>query len=61
MRDKHKIAEEPCDGKASSTVLESSGSRKGVADFNNLGVALRDRSGIKTRKDSGFLTHSILS
>ncbi len=34
MRDKHQIAEEPCDGKLSSTVLESSGSCEGVADFN---------------------------
>jgi RNA-directed DNA polymerase len=34
MRDKHQIIEEPCEGKLSCTVLESSGSRKGVADFN---------------------------
>ena len=34
MCDKHCITEEPCDGKLSSTVLESSGSREGVTDFN---------------------------
>jgi len=34
MRDKHQNIEEPCEKKFSRTVLESSGSRKGVADFN---------------------------
>ncbi|BAZ12347.1 RNA-directed DNA polymerase [Calothrix sp. NIES-4071] len=33
MCDKHQITEEPCESKGSSTVLESSGSREGVADF----------------------------
>ena len=31
-----KSTEEPCEAKVSSTVLESSGSREGVADFNPL-------------------------
>jgi hypothetical protein len=34
MCDKHRITEEPYDAKVSSTVLESGGSREGVADFN---------------------------
>jgi hypothetical protein len=34
MCDKQQITEEPCEGKLSSTVLESSGSREGVTDFN---------------------------
>lgn len=33
MRDKHQVIEEPCEFKGSSTVLKSSGSREGVADF----------------------------
>ena len=33
MSDKHQVTEEPCELKGSSTVLESSGSREGVADF----------------------------
>ncbi|BAZ18977.1 reverse transcriptase homolog (plasmid) [Calothrix sp. NIES-4071] len=33
MCDKHQIIEEPCESKGSSTVLKSSGSREGVADF----------------------------
>jgi hypothetical protein len=36
MCDKHHITEEPCNGKLLSTVLESSGSRERVADFNHL-------------------------
>jgi len=43
MCDKHRITEEPCDEKLSSTVLESGGSREGVADFNKecLHIGLR--------------------
>ena len=33
MHDKYQVIEEPCESKGSSTVLESSGSREGVADF----------------------------
>ncbi len=33
MPDKYQVIEEPCESKGSSTVLESSGSREGVADF----------------------------
>ncbi|WP_445299918.1 hypothetical protein [Microcoleus sp. AT3-D2] len=36
MSDNHRVIEEPCDGKLSSTVLESGDSREGVADFNFL-------------------------
>jgi len=35
MHDKHQIIEEPCEAKASCTVLETSGSREGLAEFNN--------------------------
>ena len=35
MCDKHRVTEEPCEGKLSRTVLESGGSREGVADFNH--------------------------
>ncbi len=35
MCDRHRVTEEPCEGKLSSTVLESGGSREGVADFNS--------------------------
>ena len=34
MCDKHRVTEEPCEAKVSRTVLESGGSREGVADFN---------------------------
>jgi len=36
MRDNHRVTEEPCEEKFSRTVLESGGSREGVADFNFL-------------------------
>src|SRR4028119_2378966 len=35
MCDKHRVTEEPCEAKVSRTVLESGGSREGVADFNS--------------------------
>jgi hypothetical protein len=38
---KHQVIEEPCEGKLSSTVLESSGSREGVADFNLIMAVVR--------------------
>jgi hypothetical protein len=34
MCDKRQVIEEPCEAKVSRTVLESGGSREGVADFN---------------------------
>ncbi|MCC3511950.1 MAG: hypothetical protein JGK29_23785, partial [Microcoleus sp. PH2017_17_BER_D_A] len=34
--DNHRVIEEPCEEKFSRTVLESGGSREGVADFNLL-------------------------
>src|SRR5919199_4324159 len=34
MRDKHQIIEEPCEVKVSCTVLETSESREGLAEFN---------------------------
>lgn len=34
MHNKHHITEEPCNGKLLSTVLETSGSREGLAEFN---------------------------
>jgi transposase len=34
MSDNHRVIEEPCEEKFSRTVLESGGSREGVADFN---------------------------
>ncbi|WP_226592438.1 hypothetical protein [Microseira wollei] len=43
MYDKHRITEEPCEGKLSSTVLESSGSREGVADFNRASRRLKQK------------------
>lgn len=36
MRDKHQIIEEPCEVKVSCTVLETSESREGLAEFNLL-------------------------
>src|SRR4028118_1539110 len=36
MRDKHQIIEEPCEVKISRTVLKTSGSREGLAEFNHL-------------------------
>ncbi|MEG4252689.1 hypothetical protein QUA36_29120, partial [Microcoleus sp. Pol10D4] len=44
---------EPCDGKLSSTVLESGDSREGVADFNFLGLDPIPVYG-KTDKDTAF-------
>src|ERR671932_1362120 len=38
MRDKHQIIEEPCEVKVSCTVLETSESREGLAEFNVFGA-----------------------
>ncbi|TAE62144.1 MAG: hypothetical protein EAZ86_31825 [Oscillatoriales cyanobacterium] len=38
MSDNHRVIEEPCEEKFSRTVLESGGSREGVADFNFLNL-----------------------
>ena len=35
MHDKHQIIEEPCEAKVSRTVLQTSGSREGLAEFNS--------------------------
>lgn len=48
MCDKHHITEEPYDAKVSSTVLESSGSREGVADFNRSCQDAIEQSFIRT-------------
>src|SRR4028119_1457449 len=45
MRDKHHITEERNDAKVSRSVLESSGSRERVTDFNIKGDTNRKRSG----------------
>src|SRR5919202_2776787 len=38
MRDKHQIIEEPCEVKISCTVLETSESREGLAEFNTIAI-----------------------
>ena len=45
MCDKHRVTEEPCEAKVSRTVLESGGSREGVADFNSYDGRLGKRDG----------------
>jgi hypothetical protein len=53
--DKHRVTEEPCDAKVSSTVLESSGSREGVADFNC--KCGKEHFGGRTDRDSLWSDH----
>ena len=49
MCDKHRVTEEPCEAKVSRTVLESGGSREGVADFNFLDGDSLPKHGEKPR------------
>lgn len=58
MRDKRQVIEEPCEAKVSRTVLETSGSREGLAEFNATGkTQKRDRTESATI-DSNFLLPS---
>ena len=54
MCDKHRVTEEPCEVKVSSTVLESSGSRKGVADFNHKCLRIHPTKGKSYRNGKTF-------
>ncbi len=51
MHNKHQVTEEPCNGKLLSTVLETSGFREKLAEFNTLSERLQQRENApRTRK-----------
>ena len=54
MCDKHRITEEPCEAKVSRTVLESGGSREGVADFNHKCLHIHPVKGKSYRSGKTF-------
>jgi hypothetical protein len=54
MCDKRQVIEEPCEAKVSRTVLESGGSREGVADFNHQCLHIHPIKGKSYRNGKNF-------